>query len=172
MIPVDQLFQQRGGASGTLESPLDHLVACHRRIEARLAALERVAAQWNSDPRGALDTAASCFRFLDTSGALHTRDEEESIFPRLRPWINQFELCFLDKLEHEHADADQTYLELKSAVQARDGARYRPLVNKLCEMYRSHIASEDALLIEMGKRVLTPPELAGISAEMKLRRGL
>jgi iron-sulfur cluster repair protein YtfE (RIC family) len=152
MIPVEQLFGVQAGESGTLERPLDHLAACHRRIEARLAALERIAAHVSSDPQAAQQAAAACFRFFDTNGVLHTQDEEESVFPRLRPGLNQEERRFLERLEREHEEADRTYLELKAAVQAGAGARCRQLVNR--------------------RRLLTAPDLAEISGEMKRRRGL
>ena len=43
MITPQQLIQgPQEGEQATLDRPLEHLVACHRRIEERLRTLERV----------------------------------------------------------------------------------------------------------------------------------
>ncbi|MFN3325610.1 MAG: hemerythrin domain-containing protein [Bryobacteraceae bacterium] len=172
MIPAGQLFGGAGAESGTIERPLDHLVACHRRIEARLDALERIAAHLDAAPEEALEAAAGCFRFFDTNGVLHTEDEEESLFPRLRKGLTAEELRFLDDLERGHVEAERIYAELKEAVAARSGARSRESAARLCSLYRAHIAAEDTVLIELGRRILKTAELAEISREMKRRRGL
>ena len=63
--------------ANTLDSPVEHLLACHRRIEQKLETLAR-AVEANHD-----EALARVFHFFDTNGLLHTQDEEESIFPRL-----------------------------------------------------------------------------------------
>lgn len=171
MIPVEHLFHAPSGEGDTLARPLDHLKACHRRIEMRLAALERAAAHLDSAPEAAREAAASCFRFFDTNGVLHTQDEEESLFPRLRSRLSREELDFVEKLEREHQQAEDYYRQLKPAIAAGDAPRSRELAGKLCEIYRSHIAAEDTTLIAVAARALSEAELAEISREMKRRRG-
>jgi hypothetical protein len=46
------------------------------------------------------------------------------------------------------------------------------LVDRLCAMYRQHIASENELLIALGRRECTEADLSAIATEMKQRRGL
>jgi len=69
------------GESTTLDAPLEHLMACHRRIEERLATLERAGAALESRRDEALGAIRAAFAFMDSNGAIHTRDEEESLFP-------------------------------------------------------------------------------------------
>ncbi|MBI1786280.1 MAG: hemerythrin domain-containing protein [Acidobacteria bacterium] len=177
MIPLEQLL--RGAEpNSTLDNPLDHLVACHRRIEERLGTLERAADALESQREDALEAIAACFRFLDTNGILHTADEEESVFPRLRPRLNPEESGYLESLEEQHREAEQLYTELKDTVaryragEAAAGTRLRALVERFCRLYRTHIASEDQTLIDLGRQRLEAGELALVSREMKNRRGL
>ena len=46
------------------------------------------AGHMENDRAGALDAIRKSLEFLDTSGALHTQDEEDSLFPRLRPKLS------------------------------------------------------------------------------------
>jgi hemerythrin-like domain-containing protein len=184
MITPEQLIQQNGPTAGsTLDQPLDHLSACHRRIEQRLQTLERAGEHLEQRTEAALEAVAACFRFFDSNGVLHTADEEESVFPRLRPSLTNADLEFIKRLEDQHREADRIYVELKeitAELQAGSPqpprvelvARYRAAAGRLGELYRSHMAAEDQTLVALGKRVLSAPELLQISAEMKRRRGL
>src|SRR5947208_5826795 len=96
---------QIGESAATLDQPIEHLVACHRRIEQRLATLERAAGELDGRENAARDAIAAAIRFMDTNGAWHTEDEEMSLFPRLRPYLTPDELAFVDSLEAQHREA-------------------------------------------------------------------
>ncbi len=173
MIPAEQLFAVPPGP----EQIEEFLMACHRRIEARLAVLERAAEAVEQRPAEALEAFDSVFRFLESSGALHTEDEEDSLFPRLRARMERGEHVFLAGLEHDHAEAGVLVRRLRSLVeQARhgavDGAAIRGAAGELAALYRRHIAEEDSALTAYSRRVLTPPERLAIAAEMRKRRNL
>jgi iron-sulfur cluster repair protein YtfE (RIC family) len=168
MIRPETLFGEQGD---TLSRPLDHLKACHRRIEERLDTLERIAAHVHTNREEAVEALLRVFAFLDSSGALHTADEEESVFPRLTPKLERAEMSFVAGLEHDHTTAHQLYTELKRLAAAGDfGAPFRGVVERLVAHYRNHIAKEDEVLDSMCREKLTPPELAVISEEMVARR--
>ena len=76
---------QIGATAATIDSPIEHLTACHRRIEQRLETLVNAAGHIPTNRTSALGAVKSSLHFLDTSGVLHTEDEELSLFPRLRP---------------------------------------------------------------------------------------
>jgi hemerythrin-like domain-containing protein len=59
---------------------------------------------------------------------------------------------------------------LRQHVTSNDVAEYRETVATLVRMYRSHIASEDSVLVEMGRRSLTDEQLETIQSEMRARR--
>jgi len=171
---------QIGEKAAALDTPLEHLVACHRRIEDRLATLERAAGELRTDPETSLAAIGACLNFMDSNGALHTEDEEISLFPRLRPRLSSNELAYVDALEHQHREADSIYSELKGqvarlknlggAASVEETHAYRELAGKLREIYREHIRSEEEVLLRLARRSLNEGELREISGEMKQRR--
>lgn len=174
MIKPEALFTPVSKRS-SLDRPLDHLMACHRRIEERLDVMERAASRLEDLREEALGAFAPAFAFLDTSGVLHTADEEESLFPRLRPLMERGERTYLAGLEHDHTEAHRMYEELKGLIAAprEDGewmAKVRGLVERLSGHYRRHIASEDETLQSYAGGLLSPAALAEIAAEMRARR--
>ena len=167
---------QIGAPSATLDTPVEHLTACHRRIEQRLDTLVAAAGHLESDLPGSLAAIANSLRFLDSNGVLHTEDEEVSVFPRLRPTLSPQELAYVDSLELQHDEAEAIYAELKRLVAALDSptpeaiAQYRACAARLRTLYRAHIQSEDDILTRLARRSLRPADLAAISAEMRARR--
>ncbi len=176
MIRPQSLFGPQQKPS-TLEEPLDHLLACHRRIEERLGVMERAAAHLNGRRDEALEAFQNAFRFMESSGALHTADEEESLFPRLLPLLDDEGRSYLAGLERDHAEADRLYARLRTAVAAAgaDSASQPEIercVARLTRLYRRHIASEDKVLQVYARQHLTPAQLEAIAAEMRKRRGV
>lgn len=137
--------------------------------------LERAAEALEGAREAALGAFAAAFAFLDTSGVLHTADEEESLFPRLLPRMEMGERTYLAGLEHDHTEAHRMYSELKGLVAepletGEWAARVRGLVERLAAHYRRHIASEDEVLQGYGRELLDAAALAEIAAEMRARR--
>jgi iron-sulfur cluster repair protein YtfE (RIC family) len=126
----------------------------------------------------ALSACRSVFTFFDGSGMLHTEDEEESVFPRIRLHATSEELAYLDSLELQHRDAEGGVARLRnltkqlerdpSLLPARDALVQT--ARKLAELYRAHIASENEVLTRIGHARLDEVALAEIAFEMRLRR--
>jgi hemerythrin-like domain-containing protein len=159
------------------DEPLDFLVACHGRILNRLEILARVAEGIERDPSAAISALRNTIRFFDISGRLHTEDEEQSVFPRLRPRLSSEQLAYLDSLESQHREKERVYAEIKSlAAELESGitpekaARLRSLTSRLAELYGPHIDSENDILVKIGRDTLTAEELALIREEMQARR--
>ena len=170
---------QIGASAATIDSPMEHLMACHRRIEQRLDTLVNAAGHLHNQGRAALAAIASSFAFLDTSGVLHTEDEEASLFPRLRQKLSASEIEFVDSLEAQHVQAEAIYSRLKQLASqlSAEGDIVPVLVGEYVEcaealraFYRAHIRSEDEVLAALAKRSLSEPELVDISREMRERR--
>lgn len=163
-----------GQKPAAIDRPIEHLTACHRRIEDRLATLERagewLAAEDEKRRTEAIEAITSALRFLDSSGVMHTVDEEASLFPRLLPRLDSGELDYVKALERQHREVDQAYAELKSAFNASDPGRYRTAVARVASLYREHIASEDRVLTAVAARCLSAADLDAIAAEMRARR--
>lgn len=165
---------QIGAPSATLDSPLEHLTACHRRIEQRLDTLVKAADHFATDRGQALAAIARSIEFMDSNGVLHTRDEEESLFPRLRPKLTPDETAFVDQLESQHQEAETIFAELKQIVDQRvpDNRieNYRDCAHRLNSLYRAHIQVEDEILAALARRSLSAADLQQISHEMRSRR--
>jgi len=173
MYSVDRLLG--GGVAkdqlATIDHPLEHLAACHDRLEDRLKVLERAVEHWEDRPAEAREALAASFRYFESSGVTHTEDEEQSVFPRLEGRISGPDAAYLASLEAQHREADAIYAALKHPPEsAEELPRYREVVRQFAELYRAHIASENERLIAVARAALTPEELAEISSEMKRRR--
>jgi hemerythrin-like domain-containing protein len=158
-----------------IDSPVEHLMACHRRIEQRLDTLVISADHMGDDRGAAMAAIRRSFEFLDTSGVLHTEDEETSVFPRLRPKLSDAEIAFIDSLEAQHAEADTVYQEVKRLSGQLENVpdavqRYRVYAERLRSLYRDHIRAEDENLMGLAARVLSESEAGEIAREMRERR--
>src|ERR1035437_10021082 len=178
VYPVNRIGKSSGAAvdpTPTLDDPLQHLVACHDRIEERLQILERVIPHLRSESeakrqeaREALDTA---LRFLELMGRLHTEDEEVSVFPRIlasggddTPLLKELTTM----LEGQHRDKEAVLEKLKAQVAAfpaapappspEDASRFEGLVAQLAGLYRPHIMIENERLIPLSAAHLKPDD--------------
>lgn len=172
MIPAEQLFSAAAPGPEHIEQ---FLMACHRRIEHRLDTLERAAQTIPLRPEEAIAALQSALQFLDSSGVLHTEDEEDSIFPRLRARMDPGERVYLAQLEHDHAEAGAIHRRLRQLVHEAamgkvDAAAIQGAVERLTFLYRRHIASEDSTLVEYASRLLPPEDREAIAREMRARR--
>jgi iron-sulfur cluster repair protein YtfE (RIC family) len=178
MIQVDLLTPTGKTEPASLDRPLDHLVACHRRIEDKLSVLERAVTHLEDRTEEALQACHSVFAFLDSSGMLHSEDEEESVFPRIRLQATGEELAYLDSLELQHREAEGYIARLKNLTKQLERDPSLPATRealaqtagKLVTLYRAHIASENEVLTRIGRARLDEVALAEISFEMRVRR--
>jgi hemerythrin-like domain-containing protein len=172
MISVDQL-QSVPSSLNTLDTPLEHLQACHHDFLDRLTILEYAAAQLNSQPAEARLALQSAFRLFEIAGALHTRDEEISLFPRLDARVSPDERAYLMRLQVQHREAEAVYELLHDVPNPGDDlTEFRAVVRRFCQIYRAHVQSENEQLFAMARRVLDDQDFAAIAEEMRQRRGL
>jgi hemerythrin-like domain-containing protein len=191
MYPLGRIGHSSSGTvdSTPFQDPLQHLVACHERIEERLQTLERLAPhlaseseQRRQEAREALDSALS---FLERMGALHTEDEEASLFPRLLVNENpdlQLLKELAEMLESQHREKEGVLERLVAGVKAlppspeplsESQARHvTALIEHLASLYRPHIMVENQRLIPLAAEFLSPADLDDIRQEMRSRRGL
>jgi hemerythrin-like domain-containing protein len=162
------------------DEPLEMLEACHGRIEAQLATLERLAAhigEHGCDAQ-ASEAARAVMRYFDTSGVHHHRDEDEDLFPLLRERAAQqgrAEVCaVINELESDHRIMELQWSRLRAqldAIQRADDAALRPDdIAAFAWLYRRHIEKEAALVLPFAKEVLRPHERAALGERMAARR--
>jgi len=171
--------------------PLGLLSDCHRRIERFLAQIVRIVeahraaaespSALTADSSAALEAALQYFR---TSGPLHTRDEEESLFPRLRlseSAAAHDALKTVDALEVDHDVAESAHTTLdqiatrwltENTLPPDDATRLHDLTLTLQTLYARHIAAEDTNVFPLAAQALSPTDLHKIGQEMAARRGV
>jgi hemerythrin-like domain-containing protein len=160
-----------------LAEPIDFLEAEHYRQRAALAHLERVRAEISRERRAGL--ARLVLDFLVNEIAAHVADEEADLFPILR------ERC-------GPADDVERILSLVSAKHARDlelagpvtdglalcarretpGDGFDAAVGAFVESQRRHLAWENAFVLPLARKRLTPADSKRLGAAMAARRGM
>ncbi len=169
----------------TTGNPLGLLGDCHRRIERFLDWLIAIAEQAQGEKLDDLQAPlfAVALRYFREAAPNHTRDEEESLFPRLRLKINdenRATMALLDGLHADHEEAEIKHRrvdELGRAwltnehLSAEDTLSLIALLKELRTTYEKHIAIEDNELFPLANKLLDRKELEGLAAEMADRRG-
>lgn len=190
--------------------PLGLLSDCHRRIEKFLQTLIRIVAQvqdtiaiadreraeenegggvhlsadsgaLNDDQRHALEVALRYFR---EAAPRHTRDEEDSLFPKLRASggeAAQAALAAIDALESDHEEADKGHAEVgqlgrkwlaEGRLTRAETARMGEVLQSLQSLYQAHIGVEDTQIFPLAQNVLEATEITAIGREMAERRNI
>jgi hemerythrin-like domain-containing protein len=166
--------------------PLGLLGDCHRRIERFLKLLVTITRaaegrELSAEQREAIQSACDYFK---RAAPTHTRDEEESLFPRLRAANDPQATAALALIEHLHTDhetADEMHSEVDVLVRRwlADGVlasemadRLARLLESLSAIYQQHIAVEEAQVFPLAGRILSPNEIEQMGREMAARRGI
>jgi hemerythrin-like domain-containing protein len=174
------------------DDPLGLLSDCHRRIEQFLDQLrtlaERPAGTLNEEERA---TAENALRYFTEAAPRHTRDEEDSLFPRLRsvaegddsgraaPARAAAEAVTRLEEDHRRAEADHAAVDALFRRWIEDGRLPGPererllrLLADLSESYRVHIAAEDGEVFPLAALALDDEQRREVGREMAGRRGL
>lgn len=166
------------------DDPLRMLSDCHRRIEWFLGSLynvDQVAGETLTPAeRQALESALGYFA---TSGVVHTQDEDESLFPRLRscaddhPCVHAV-LETLERLDLDHQLAHEEHKVVERLIQTwlRDGMltpdsreNLKLVLESLRERYRGHIELEDSVVFPLARTVLSATVIETVGKEMRQR---
>ena len=169
-----------GGPQAGPEDPLGWIDACHARIEARLATLERLEAHYASHGADAELARAveGIVRYFDEAAPDHHADEDEDLFPRLRRHAagrgDERVLAALDEAGTAHDPLERAWARLRPGLVAIDAARgpEARAIEAFARAYREHIALESGTIREAARRWLGPDECREIGAAMARRRGI
>ncbi|HVN83209.1 MAG TPA: hemerythrin domain-containing protein [Candidatus Binatia bacterium] len=166
--------------------PLSVLSDCHRRIEHFLSVLVTVTRQsrggaLDSEQRDALQVS---LRYFAEAEPMHTADEEESLFPRLRAAHHAqapAAIAIANRLTDEHRNVRahhdrvaalvRRWLDDDSLPSDAIGDLAKDL-DALAAIYRRHIPTEDEELLALARGILSAGDVAIIGREMAARRGV
>ncbi len=164
------------------DHPIEMLDQCHQRIRRSCDLLLRIAQHIRTHgcDDEAREAALNVTRFFDTAGANHHRDEEDDLFPALVHYVPSLELnavrCLVFTLRAQHAQLDTMWAALRPHLVAIAAGRDCELTVELAHAFAAateqHIATEEAQLLPLARRVLGEPLLARLGNSMARRRGL
>jgi hemerythrin-like domain-containing protein len=164
----------------TFDEPLEMLAACHERIEAQLATLEKLIDHLAA--RGcdaaAREAAVGVMRYFDTAGVDHHRDEDEDMFPVLRRLAaerNRPEVsAVINGLEEDHSTMEAQWSRVRARLEAVAAGREARLdiedVGRFAWLYRRHMEKESALVLPFAREAVSETERAALGTRMAARR--
>lgn len=161
----------------TFENPLDILLAEHARQQVICDRLDLLADGLDTAPLA--EKASEVITFLEQDLAQHTLDEERGLFPRLLRRCQPedgFELVVErllaeHSLDHDLVDFLLADLELlATGHRLANPMRFLMNVRSFTETQRSHLAWENATVIPLARRRLTPEDLKSLRANMVMHR--
>lgn len=168
-------------ATASYDNPLALLHACHGKILAQCVTLQKLSSHLNSNgcDLQAQQAAQKILHYFDTSGLFHHQDEEENLFPTLRlcagaekPGVD----ALLDRLLSEHAVMAAAWSGLRDILVLLAKGENEPLddalLQKFIKSYTEHIATEEAELLPLAARLLSPQQTEQIGRLMAERRGV
>jgi hemerythrin-like domain-containing protein len=181
------------GEFGNITDPFTKLVECHDQILERLDIFENALLDLEQNGIKALareqENINRTFDFFYTEVALHTRDEEDGLFPLLEPKLRRrsvphphFDRTPIQAIENQHrkAEAETQRVEiLNSKLRAEnDEARRTLLIGEfikrgrvLIAFYREHIRGENEAIFPLAERLLTDAEKTRVAGVMNANRG-
>lgn len=166
------------------DDPLGMMMACHKRLLARLETLTRVVEVFKHADEERYDQAAGAIglviRHLHGPARVHHEDEEISLFPRMLA-RDAGAAAPIHALESEHEQLEGLWSSVLPMLMAlADGAELTPDrlecleagVAALRSGYEAHIRHEDEVIYPLAERLLSPEDLHGLGTEMSTRRQL
>jgi hemerythrin-like domain-containing protein len=179
--------------SKSITDPFRKLVECHEEILTHLRIFESVLIDLERNGRQAVgrqqENISKTFEFFHTHVALHTRDEEDGLFPLLEPKLQRrpvlhphFDRTPIEAIQEQHrnAEAETQRLEiLNNKIQSeQDDSRLAHLIVEfvkrgrvLIAFYHEHIRGENTAVFPLAERLLTEDEKRRIATIMNAHRG-
>jgi hemerythrin-like domain-containing protein len=154
-------------------------MACHERIAAQCATLEKLVAHLPSHGPDiqAQQAARNIMRYFNVAGPHHHADEEQDLFPLLIEIGERVHAPMREriaKLQGDHRALEAAWAQLHAVL--ADIAEGKPapleetLVAAFVGAYRSHIAQEEAEILPFAETHLDERQRAGLSKTMVARR--
>lgn len=165
-----------GAPAPTFDDPLEMLLACHGRIQAQCATLNKLLAHL---PKHGCDTQAqqaahAILRYFDTAGRHHHDDEEKDLFPLLLASSSSAAQVLIARLLGEHQIMDAAWQHLRSYLTRLADGKSDTLDAAAAEhfigVYDRHIALENSQLLPLAKQLLTAAQLETLGKSMATRR--
>lgn len=164
------------------DAPLELLTACHERIQAQCATLQKLALHLRAHgaDEQARQAARAVRRYFDVAGKYHHQDEEQDLFPVLRRIAERERaaelLSLLDQLTAEHRLMEQRWAVLRPLLLDIENGRAAPLsaavVEQFTALYADHIRREEQELFSKASALLDEAQQRELGRTMAARRAV
>lgn len=176
-----------------ITNPIEKLIECHDHILAQLSlftqSLNAVEQQGVVGFLSERENIKKTFEFIDTSIMLHTRDEEEALFPKLQPKL-EAKLpgggggkTPVDMMESEHRIVEEVTSRVKSLASMIEKNLHENETSLLLDeflqkgrwiiqAYQGHIWKENNVLFPMAERLLSAEDKEQVAGVMNNNRSL
>lgn len=168
--------------NASTEVPLEMLSACHGRVQAQCATLQRLLDHLpnHGADRAATEAAQAVLRYFRQAAPHHHADEEADLFPALRkacpPRLGPRVATLTDALSAEHRMLEALWAPLQAeldAVASGQAAALRATtVGDFVDAYARHIEREETELLPLAAQCLDATALDRLGQAMRERRGI
>ncbi len=163
------------------DDPIGMLKDCHRRIEHFLHILCVVAERAQGRALSGEECSAvnAAIQYFHAGGRRHNADEEESLFPRLRDYIDSAAIAEIEHLEADHRAAEQLHALVEKLYDAwitggrlpqEANAQLLSATEQLRHLYQAHIALEEQQIFQRASELLDKTAISAIGEEFRRRR--
>ncbi len=165
-----------GAPAPTFDDPLEMLLACHGRIQAQCATLNKLLAHLpvHGCDAQAQQAARAILRYFDTAGRNHHDDEEKDLFPLLLASSSGAAHALIARLLGEHQLMDTAWERLRryltGLAEGKSAALDAEATEHFIGVYDRHIALENSQLLPLAKQLLTAAQLETLGKSMATRR--
>ena len=171
----------------SISDPFEKLVECHDHITTRLSlfgkSLQAIETHGMLGFVSEKENIQTLFDFMDTSISLHTRDEEEGLFPTLRPKLDPKlderggGRTPVDVMKSEHRIVEDVAARMKTLAplieREAKSSDVSILLDEFLEKgrwlikaYHQHIWKENNVLFPMAERLLSATEKTEVASVM------
>ena len=162
------------------EDAITLLLGRHDRIRHFTDVADRLNLNQQSPAEDRQQAASTVLRYYEIALPLHEADENDSVYPRLQKALPQGELAAANQaMIDQHTEIDALVAQLLPMWRtiADDPAQQEKLSAALChrvqrlkQLWTSHLRLEEELVIPALRRFLSQQDLGAIKAEMRARR--
>lgn len=162
------------------EDAITLLLGCHDRIRHFTEVADRLNFNPQSPAADRQQAASTVLRYYEVALPLHEADENDSVYPRLQKALPPGELAAANQaMVEQHTEIDALIAELlplwrtiadDPGQQEKLSAALGHRVQRLKQLWTSHLRLEEELVIPAMRRFLSQQDLGAIEAEMRARR--
>lgn len=162
------------------DQPFEMLTACHERVERTLRLLQKLVdhVEKNGSDEQARSAASDVLRYFDVAAPMHHDDEELHVFPLLLAQGDASLSAQVHRMQADHQRMNKVWSELRIPLTALANARgadvnlakFRQKSQAFCDVYASHLETEEQVLFPAAARLKKPDELQRMGDDMRRRR--